>query len=132
GRTGPDRGSRLARDGTPAGGRQRGCLPHRARGAGHRRRRRRRAYRRPADPAPAYPREVRLDAALAAAVAGTGRRNAALSLTVGAAHGRELLVSGFRQASKKLAAKGRSRKIIRWGQVPTPPRDNPRLTRDAG
>src|SRR3546814_19368665 len=64
-----DRGARLARDGAPAGGRQRGRLPHRAQGTQDSRRRQRRPFGRPADPTPADARKVRLDAALAVAVA---------------------------------------------------------------
>src|SRR3546814_3047710 len=59
----------LARDGAPAGGRQRGRLPHRAQGTQDSRRRQRRPFGRPADPTPTDARKVRLDAALAVAVA---------------------------------------------------------------
>src|SRR3546814_7822365 len=64
-----DLGARLALDGAPAGGRQRGRLPHRAQGTQDSRRRQRRPFGRPADPTPADARKVRLDAALAVAVA---------------------------------------------------------------
>src|SRR5690606_4771762 len=68
GRTRAHRGAGLARDGSPAHRRQRGRVPHRAPGPEDRRGRQRRSYRRPDDPAPADPREVRVDAALAAGV----------------------------------------------------------------
>src|SRR5690606_25802641 len=66
--TGTDRGARVARDGPPAHRRQRSRMPHRAQDTEDRRGCGRRPDRRPDDPAPANPREVRVDAALAAGV----------------------------------------------------------------
>jgi len=60
----------LAGDGPPAGGRQRGRLPHRPQGHQDRGRRRRRSLGGPGHPAPAGAREERLDASLAAGVSG--------------------------------------------------------------
>src|SRR5690606_41958303 len=60
-------------DAPPAHPRQRGGMPHRAQDPEDRRRCGRRPDRRPDDPAPADPREIRVDAALPA---GVGARRA--------------------------------------------------------